>query len=69
MAFAHGRAANPAPGRSDVGCDKVNQIVGARTSNGGCVHWAKLNGDKYPIDTCTWEQHDQPGVEGPTLGA
>ena len=65
------RAANPAPERTDVGCDKVNQIVGARASSDGCVdyfvHWAKLDGEEYPMDTCTWEQRDQPGVKESSL--
>ena len=70
---AEERAANPTPHRSDVGCDKVNYIVGARTSNDGCVeyfiHWTKLNGEEYPVDTCTWEPRGAPGVKESSLDA
>ena len=70
---AEERAANPTPHHSDVGCDKVNYIVGARTSNDGCVeyfiHWTKLNGEEYPADTCTWEPRGAPGVKESSLDA
>jgi hypothetical protein len=65
------RTNNPTPNRSDDGCDKVNCIVGARTSNDGAVdyliHWAKLDGEEYPMDTCTWEPRDTPGVKETNL--
>ena len=65
------RVANPIPDRTDVGCDKVNQVVGARTSNDGSVdyfiHWAKMDGEEYPISACTWEQRDQPGIKESNL--
>ena len=64
-------AANPAPERNDVGCDRVNQIVGARTDAHGnvdyFVHWAKLNGVEYPPDTCTWEERSAAGVKDSNL--
>jgi hypothetical protein len=59
LAAARAGGHAPPPARGDEGHDTINWIVGGRTDSGGSlermVHWAKLNGEEYAKDTCTWE--------------